>query len=97
MIRSATKIPLIRVGLLICSVALSACENPWLDKAPSLDEVLSRGWLFGDLKAEDAPKSAAPVYCYETIGVGDCYVEPLSDGGNRLIGYEGPKPLALQR
>ena len=97
MIRSAGKIPLFRVALLTCCVALGACENPWLDKAPSLDEMLSRGWLFGDLQAEDARKSVTPVYCYETIGVGDCYVEPLSDGGNRLIGYEGPKPLALQR
>lgn len=97
MVRSSGKNWLFGVVLLACSVALSACENPWLDDAPSLDEVLSRGWLFGDLQAEERAKPAPSVYCYQTIGVGDCYDEPLSEGGNRLVGYEGPAPLAIQR
>lgn len=73
-------------------LALSACDNPWLEDAPSLETVLSKGWLFGDKAAVAVPDTAQPVYCYETIGVGDCYQQPLEDGGNRLIGFEGPAP-----
>jgi hypothetical protein len=87
-------------------LALSACENPWLDDAPtlesilskdwledtpSLNAILSKGWLYGDKDAA-AAKTVQPVYCYETIGVGECYDQPLEDGGNRLIGFEGPAP-----
>ena len=73
-------------------LALSACENPWLEDAPSLDTVLSKGWLFGDEQVEPARGLAPPVYCYETIGEGDCYDKPLEDGGNRLVGFDGPAP-----
>ncbi|MFT5182602.1 MAG: hypothetical protein ACI8S3_002495 [Alphaproteobacteria bacterium] len=75
-------------------LALSACDTPWLEEVPSLDldTALSKGWLFGDKDAAAAPKTAQPVYCYETIGVGECYDQPLDDGGNRLIGFEGPAP-----
>ncbi len=74
-------------------LALSACENPWLEDAPSLETVLSKGWLFGDKVEVAPPRAAQPLYCYETIGVGDCYDQPLEDGGNRLVGFEGPAPL----
>jgi hypothetical protein len=79
------------VGLCL---ALSACDTPWLEEVPSLDldTVLSKGWLFGDKDAGAASKTVQPVYCYETIGVGECYDQPLEDGGNRLIGFEGPAP-----
>ncbi len=76
-------------------LALSACENPFADDAPSLDEILSAGWLFGDKEDVAAPpKALPPVYCYETIGVGDCHDQPLADGGNRLVGFTGPPPPA---
>lgn len=74
-------------------LALAACENPFSEDAPSLDEVLSGGWLFGDkAKADRPPMFLTPVYCYETIGDGDCYEQPLEGGGNRLIGFTGPPP-----
>lgn len=75
-------------------LALSACENPWAEDAPTLETLLSTGWLFGDRKEVAAPpKMAEPVYCYVTIGVGDCHDQPLADGANRLVGFEGPAPL----
>jgi hypothetical protein len=75
-------------------LALSACDNPWLEDAPSLETVLSTGWLFGDRKEAAVPPTIVqPVYCYETIGVGDCHEQPLEDGGNRLVGFEGPTPF----
>ena len=73
-------------------LTLSACDNPWLEDAPSLETVLSKGWLFGEKKAVAPPRIVQPLYCYETIGVGDCHDQPLEDGGNRLVGYEGPAP-----
>ncbi len=77
-------------------LALSACENPLAEKAPNLESLLSTGWLFGDREDVDAPpKIAEPVYCYETIGVGDCYDQPLEGGGNRLVGFEGPPPFTV--
>jgi len=79
-------------------VALAACDNAWLEDAPSLDTMLSKSWLLGKMGVEpDEPKPAAPVYCYETIGVGDCYDAPLEDGGSRLVGFEGPAPVAESR
>ncbi len=76
-------------------LALSACENPWMEDAPSLESLLSTGWLFGDRQEVEAPPAIVqPVYCYETIGVGDCHDQPLEDGGNRLVGFEGPAPFA---
>jgi len=83
------------VGAAMC-LLLGACDNPWMEDAPSLDEVLSRGWLFGDAQSDAAEMAPMPLYCYETLGVGDCYDEPLADGGNRLIGFEGPAPIAIQ-
>ena len=77
------------VGLCL---ALSACENPLLEDAPSLETMLSKGWLFGEKEAEVPPKPAQPIYCYETIGVGDCHEQPLEYGGNRLVGFDGPAP-----
>ena len=77
------------VGLCL---TLSACENPLLEDAPSLETVLSKGWLFGDKDGDAAQSSVQPLYCYETIGVGDCHDQPLEDGGNRLVGFEGPAP-----
>lgn len=74
-------------------LALSACDNPWLEDAPSLETVLSKGWLFGEKETVAAPpRIVQPLYCYETIGVGDCYEQPLENGGNRLVGFEGPAP-----
>ncbi len=73
-------------------LALSACDNPWLEDAPSLDTILSKGWLFGDKAPVTTPSSSQPVYCYETIGEGECHEQPLEDGGNRLVGFEGPAP-----
>jgi hypothetical protein len=65
-----------------------------VEDAPTLETLLSTGWLFGDRKnVEATPRMAQPVYCYETIGVGDCYDQPLEGGGNRLVGFEGPTPL----
>lgn len=74
-------------------LALGACQNPWLEDAPSLETVLSRGWLIGDKQAVAVPRTAPALYCYETIGVGDCHHQPLEDGGNRLVGFEGPSPM----
>ena len=73
-------------------VALSACENPWFEDAPSLDTVLSKGWLFAVEQLEPARRTAPPVYCYQTIGVSDCFDQPLEGGGHRLVGFEGPAP-----
>jgi len=78
-------------------LALSACESPWSEDAPSLETLLSRGWLFGQLGMEQvstptSPKPVQPVYCYETIGDGDCYDQPLEGGANRLVGFDGPAP-----
>ncbi len=73
-------------------LTLAACDNPWFEDAPSLDTVLSKGWLFGDKAVEARTAIVQPVYCYETIGDGDCYDEPLEDGGNRLVGFDGPAP-----
>ncbi len=73
-------------------LALSACDNPWSEDAPSLETVLPKDWLFGDKDSDAAQYSVQPVYCYETIGVGDCHDQPLEDGGNRLVGFEGPAP-----
>ena len=56
------------VGLCL---ALGACENPWLEDAPSLETMLSKGWLFGEKEAEASPQTVQPLYCYETIGDGD--------------------------
>lgn len=77
------------VGLCL---ALGACENPWLEDAPSLETMLSKGWLFGEKEAEASPQTVQPLYCYETIGDGDCHDQPLEDGGNRLVGFDGPAP-----
>jgi hypothetical protein len=92
----ARKVPLNRLSRTIAAVGLclvlSACENSWLEDAPSLETMLSTGWLFGAIGAEAPPKPAQPVYCYETIGVGDCHEAPLEDGGNRLVGFDGPAP-----
>ena len=84
-----------RRGFLAASLclALSACENPWLEDAPSLETMLSKGWLMGKMGIDSAePTPVQPVYCYETIGRGDCYDAPLQDGGGRLVGFEGPAP-----
>ena len=84
-------------GVLVLSalVALSACENPLADKAPTRNDVVSRGWLYGDLeKAKPEPKSVQPVYCYRTIGVGDCFDQPLEGSEERLVGFDGPAPVS---
>ncbi len=87
-------VPVRRGAILLgACFALSACENPLADKAPSLEKVLSSGWLFGDLQeAEPVRRTPEPIYCYETIGVGDCFDEPLEGGEERLVGFEGPEP-----
>jgi len=87
----------LRRGLLVAGMclALSACENPFAGAAPSRENVLSTGWLFSKLGIEPADLTLEPVqplYCYETIGGSDCYDQPLEDGGNRLVGFEGPAP-----
>lgn len=74
-------------------LALGACQNPWLEDAPSLETVLSKGWLFGEKQTIAVPMTVQPLYCYETLGVGDCHDQPLEDGGNRLVGFEGPPPM----
>ena len=88
-------------------VALGACENPFAEDAPTLDDVLAqgrligeeldkvltKGWLFRTKEDEANLQPSQPVYCYQTIGVGDCFDQPLEDGGNRLVGFEGPAPL----
>jgi hypothetical protein len=78
-------------------LALSACENPFADSAPSLESLLSKGWLsdklgIGQEKTPALTKPVRPLYCYETIGDGDCFDQPLERGGNRLVGFEGPAP-----
>ena len=75
----------------LCLV-LSACDNPLADQAPSLESILSGGWLFGEEGEPAPPRASLPVYCYATIGDGDCHDSPLEDGGNRLIGFQGPPP-----
>lgn len=75
-------------------LALSACDNPWLEEKLSLDTVLSKSWLSGNVGIEPASlKPEQPLYCYETLGTADCYDQPLEDGGNRLVGFEGPAPV----
>lgn len=69
-------------------LVLAACANPFGDDAPTLDEVLAGGWLIEDA----APEPEMPLYCYETIGAGDCHVAPLADEGSRLVGFQGPPP-----
>ncbi len=83
----------LRRGLLAAGMclALSACENPFAEAAPSLENVLSAGWLFSKIGIEPAEpvlKPVQPLYCYETIGGSDCYDQPLEDGGNRLVGFD---------
>lgn len=93
------------VAIGLC-LALSACENPLMDEAPTLDEILAegrlmgkkldqaltKGWLFRNEETDVPLKRAPPLYCYETIGVSDCYEQPLEGGGNRLVGFDGPPP-----
>ncbi len=67
---------------------LAACANPFADDAPTFDEILAAGWL----EDEQPPVPLDPLYCYDTIGAEDCHEAPLEDGGNRLIGYQGPPP-----
>jgi hypothetical protein len=92
----AYKSPIFRLrrGVLAAGLclAVSACDNPWLEDAPSLETVLSKGWLFGEKEDVAPPRIVQPLYCYETIGVGDCYDQPIENGGNRLVGFEGPAP-----
>lgn len=71
------------------ALVLAACSNPFSDDAPTFSELLSAGWLSPE-KASPTPPD--PLYCYETIGVGDCHVHPVAGEGNRLVGFEGPPP-----
>lgn len=78
-----------RVGAALgAALLLSACQNPWTDHLPDFDQVLSAGWLEGDVAGEPV----VPIYCYETIGTADCYAAPLAGAANRLRGFEGPPP-----
>ena len=73
---------------------LTACTNPWAGAAATFQQVLNSGWLLDeeDVGVAEALSAASPVYCYGTIGKGDCHSAPLSDSGNRLVGYQGPPP-----
>jgi hypothetical protein len=74
-------------------LALGACSNPWIEDAPTFDDILSAGWL-----EEDQPQPVTPLYCYDTIGAPDCHAEPIVGEGGRLRGYEGPLPtLKVER
>jgi len=75
-------------------LVLCACTNPFGDAAPTIDEVLAGGWL----TEEGPPKPLTPLYCYGTIGSGDCHAAPLTDGGGRLVGFQGPPPpVSIER
>ncbi len=71
---------------------MSACSNPWAEYAPTRETVLSSGWLSSETTTAAATEPAPTVYCYQTIGVADCYDEPIEGGGNRLVGFDGPPP-----
>jgi len=80
--------------LLGLTLVLCACANPFEGDMPTLDEVLAGGWLL----EEGPPEPVAPLYCYETIGSGDCHAAPLADEGGRLVGFQGPPPpVAVER
>lgn len=92
---------LLSIGLCL---ALAACEGSLLEDGsaldslsslnplPSLEKAVSGGWLFGDTAEVAPPAQPEPIYCYETLGVRDCHEAPIDDGGNRLVGFEGPAP-----
>lgn len=73
-----------RMILLGMTMLLCACAN----EAETLDEVLAGGWLTD----EAPPKPEIPIYCYGTIGSGDCHAAPLKEEGGRLVGFQGPPP-----
>jgi len=75
-------------------LVLCACANPFGDAEPTVNEVLAGGWL----TEEGSPKLLTPLHCYGTIGSGDCHAEPLTDGGGRLAGFQGPPPpVSIER
>ena len=83
-------------ALAVTGVVLAACANPFADDAPTLNDILSGGWI--GLRDGEAPipaaRAAAPLYCYGTIGREDCYEAPLATEEGRLIGFQGPPPQA---
>ncbi len=93
------KLPILRMrrGFLAAGMclALSACENPLAGETPLPETLLSKGWLLEKMgldRTSTPTKPVQPLYCYETLGVSDCYDQPLEDGGNRLVAFEGPAP-----
>lgn len=67
---------------------LAACSNPY--PHPTRGEVFANGWLTEEVSDEPLP----PVYCYSTIGVVDCYGEPVESEIDRLVAHTGPTPPA---
>jgi len=80
-----------RLAILVAALVLTACNNPFADEAPTLNEILNKGWIGSGLAAEE-PANLAPLYCYGTIARADCYDAPLPGQNNRLVGFEGPRP-----
>lgn len=89
--------------LVICGAALALtggcalmelAENPhpW----PSERRLLAKDWVVPQVAVDEEP-----VYCYRTLGVVDCYGEPLDESeAGRLAGADEsgkPGPSVFQR
>ena len=76
----------------VTGLAAGACANPFAEDAPTLDQILSAGWIWSDEPVEVELAEESPLYCYGTIGTEDCHSTPLPDEENRLVGFQGPPP-----
>ncbi len=75
------------LGLAALSIALSACSalegpHPW----PNERRLLAKDWVRPQVEPDQAP-----VYCYRTLAMVNCYHEPLpaSEAGRLVSTDEG--------
>ena len=71
---------------------LSGCVSSLIAASSNLDfDNLSFRRMLG-LEAEAQVYDQAPLYCYETLGRGECFHQPVVGAEARLQGFVGPEP-----
>ncbi len=81
--------------VILLGAAVSGCDEfrpykPWFRDTIGWNEE----HILYDGHAEPRIISVAPIYCYQTIGVVDCFERPQLGQEQRMVGYFGPYAAA---
>lgn len=85
-----------KVIIAVLPLLLGGCVTSLIAASSGLDfDNLSFRKILG-LEAEvvEVPVQG-PLYCYETLGRGECYRQPVVGAEARLQGFVGPEPVPV--